>query len=259
MTEPFSDRVKAPIQQWWRNPLQGAVERVLLVERDDLVFVGEQNVDMMLDQIEKVGAVAIDAERVRQTQRDQASGLMGNPRGLAEGLLGRRPIPQIAFQVGHPRRLDRCLVDVGGSQLGACAEKGLHRAVRVGCHENQAAPGWCAAVGGFRREADAERGDVMAEDRAELVVADLADERPFAAERGESGDGVGRRAAGDRDRWTHLVVERSGRIGVDQGHRPPVEAEALDDVVVGMADHVDNRIADPDNVVMGRRHWRGAP
>ena len=59
---------------------------------------------------------------------------------------------------------------------------------------------------------------VVAEDAAELVVADLADEGGLAAQAGDADGGVGGRAAGDLDRRAHGRVELLGPLGVDQGH-----------------------------------------
>ena len=55
-----------------------------LVERADLRLVGEQDVDMAVDQIAKRGAMALDAERVGQAQRHPAAGGVGDGGGLGE-------------------------------------------------------------------------------------------------------------------------------------------------------------------------------
>ena len=44
------------------DPLQRVVEVVDLVERRDLGFVGEQDVDLVLDELEELVAVPVDAE-----------------------------------------------------------------------------------------------------------------------------------------------------------------------------------------------------
>jgi len=95
-----------------------------------------------------------------------------------------------------------------------------------------------------------------AEDGAELVVADLADEGAAAAERGQRGDGVGRGAPGYLDRRAHPAVEPGRRLGIDQRHGAAVEPKLLDDRVVGMGDDVDDGIADAYDIMVDRRHRR---
>ena len=63
-------------------------------------LVGEDQVDGALaHQIEKLVAVAIDAERIRQRQRHLAAGAVRDGRGLHEGFLGALGIPEIAFEI----------------------------------------------------------------------------------------------------------------------------------------------------------------
>ncbi len=52
----------------------GLREIVRLVQRADLGLVGEQDIDLAHDQLAERGAVAIDAKRVGQAQRDPPSG-----------------------------------------------------------------------------------------------------------------------------------------------------------------------------------------
>ena len=91
----------------------------------------------------------------------------------------------------------------------------------------------------------------MAERAAELIVLDLADERPAPAEARKPDDGIGRRAAGDFDRRTHRVVNQLGARLVDQRHGAFVHALFEQEVFLGAGDHIDDRIADAENVVTG--------
>ena len=97
-----------------------------LVEAVQLALVGEDEIDRAgADEIEEFGAIAVDAERVRQRQRDVALGVMRDLGRLEEGLLGVRRVPQIALEIddlraprwrrrryrsdaGPARRRDRC-------------------------------------------------------------------------------------------------------------------------------------------------------
>ena len=53
--------------------LQGRVEIINLVERGDFLFVGEQDIDLVFDQIEEFVAPTLDAKRIRQAERDLAA------------------------------------------------------------------------------------------------------------------------------------------------------------------------------------------
>jgi hypothetical protein len=87
---------------------------------------------------------------------------------------------------------------------------------------------------------------------AELVVAHLAQVLRGAAERGDPDDRVRRRPAGDLDGGAHRVVDL-GRTGlIDQRHRALRHPQAIDEVVALVADHVDEGVADPDHVELGR-------
>ncbi len=65
-------------------------------------LVGEYQIDRAVaHQVEKFAAIAIHAKGIRQGQRDLASRLMGDCRGLDEGVLGAFRIPEIAFKINH--------------------------------------------------------------------------------------------------------------------------------------------------------------
>ena len=225
-----------------------------LVERADLGFVGEEDVDMSVDEVAKRLAMAPDAERVGEAERHLAPGGMGDRRGLAKRLLRLRRVEQIAFEIGDLAGDDHVGVDVGGPEFGAGAEIGVHRALPVGGDEDQAARRARAARRRRRIEAYADRGDVVAVDLPQEVVAHLADIGAGAAERGEAGHRVADRAARDLDRRPHHLVERLGARRVDQGHRPLDERLTREKRLFGMGDHVDNRIADADDVETGLGH-----
>ena len=97
-TEPCAPRVSAAISQCASTPLGRLVEVVDLVEHRDLVLVGEQHVDVGLDQLEELGAVALDAERIGERERDPAAGLARERRGRGGSRPSRRPRPR-----GSPR------------------------------------------------------------------------------------------------------------------------------------------------------------
>jgi hypothetical protein len=94
----------------------------------------------------------------------------------------------------------------------------------------------------------------VGEDAAEPVLLHLAHERRPRPETRHPHDGVGGRAARDFNRRAHGVVDR-GRPGlVDQRHGALAHAMPDQEVVLGARDHVDNGIANADNVGAKRVH-----
>ena len=57
--------------------------------------------------------MAVDAERIRQRQRDLPTGRVRRRGGATERRLRRRRIEQIAFQIRHRGSGDQSLVDIG--------------------------------------------------------------------------------------------------------------------------------------------------
>ena len=130
------------------------------------------------------------------------------------------------------------------------AEIGAHRPGCIGSDDDQAASGRGSLVGADHAEVDPERTDVVAEDPAQLVVAHLADEAGRAAEGRNAGHGVGRRPARGLRSRAHGRVELDGAFVVDERHGATRQTELLDEIVLFGADHVDDGIADADDVVL---------
>ena len=100
------------------------------------------------------------------------------------------------------------------------AEERVHGALRVGRHQDEAARRARAPPLQRRRlVAHAHRAQIVREDLAQLVVADLADIGALAAERGEAGDRVRRPSRRtSRCRGPMQRIERLGARRVDQRH-----------------------------------------
>jgi hypothetical protein len=141
-----------------------------------------------------------------------------------------------------------CVVDVGGPELARCAEIGAHRPVGVRRDDDQASAGGGAVRRGGCGVFDAGGPDVVPENLAELIVAHAADEPGAPAERRDPDESVGRRAARHLGRGSHRRVDRLGAGGVDEGHRAAGEPVGLDELVALVAEHVDERVADADDV-----------
>jgi hypothetical protein len=131
--------------------LQRVVEGVDLVQRRDLDLVREQHVDVLLDQLEELGAVAVDAEAVRQCERDAVPSVVRDSCRQAECVLGFGLVPQVALEEQHLGATDELVVEIRRTELGGCAEERVERALGVGRHDDQAAAGRLAAIGRRRR------------------------------------------------------------------------------------------------------------
>src|SRR3984893_5472384 len=157
------------------DALQRVVEVVEVVQRADLLLVREQHLDGVLDEVEKLVTMAMNAEWVGEGERDPAARAVRNRGRLPERVLGRRLIEQVALEVGDLGPCDERLVDVVRLQVTGHAEKCAHRAFGVGSDDDVAAAGRTTAVGARRTEAHAERLQVVREHPTELVGADLPD------------------------------------------------------------------------------------
>jgi hypothetical protein len=210
----------------------------------------------MRDQVGELGAPAVDAEGVRERERDLAAVAVGELRRLQAGRLGARPVPQIALEVDDPGRGDLGFVDVVGTELDAGAEIGRHGSLGVPGDENQAAGGRRPVLERRGLETDAGGADVMPEDLAQLIVLDLADVSGPGAERGERRHGVGAGAPRHLDRRSHALVELDHSRLVDQSHGAFGEIQALQRAVVRLGDDVDDRIAETEHMVGGGKRER---
>ena len=160
-----------------RKPVQSAVEVGRTGKKHCLVLIGEEDVDHpALDHPEHAFLAAGDAEAFRQSEGDGSTGLVRDLGGAQHRLAWPLGSPQIAFEEGDRGGADQLLVEALRRQLVAGARAGVHRPLRVGRDQDQAAPGRRAFLERRRFEPHAERVHVVRENLAELVVGDLADE-----------------------------------------------------------------------------------
>jgi len=152
------------------------------VQSGDLGLVGEQEVDVVGDQIQEVVAVAFDAEAVRQGHRDRPAGVVSDGGRPTEGLLRVGSIEQVALEVQHRSRRHDVCIDVVGSEEHRRPQIGVHRALSVGGDEDQAAPRRRPVGRGRGGVGDPGGDHVMGEHRPELIVSHPSDEMGAAAE-----------------------------------------------------------------------------
>ena len=219
------------------------------------MLIGEDDIHGLLaNEVEKLIAIAIDAEGIGQGQRHLATGGMGDGRRLHEGLLGRWRIPQIAFEIGDGGGLHGRLIHIIAGEILAGTEIGVHGALAIGRHQHEAARGGGAILGGGGGEMHAHGANVVGEGVARIVSAHLADEGRFGAEGGEAHNGVGRRTAGDHRARAHGLIEAEGARLVDQHHAALVEVFAAEKIIFRAGDHIHDRIAQAQNVILPVGH-----
>ncbi len=86
--------------------LQRRFETFHLEQSFGLFLIGEQDVDVGLHQLQEFRAIASDAERIGERERDPPSGALRRGDGFADGGLGARIVPHIAFDIEHGSRRD---------------------------------------------------------------------------------------------------------------------------------------------------------
>ena len=145
-------------------------------------------------------------------------------------------------------------VDIGRRQVLRGAEIGVHGALAVRRHQDVGAAGGGAVRRGLGFERDAGGADIVGIEPADLVVLDLADIGGARAEIGDADDGVGRRTAGHFRGRAHVLVDRGGARLVDQRHAALGHAVAAEKGFIGLHQDVENRIADPENVIFCVSH-----
>src|SRR5882757_3915048 len=220
-----------------------------------LGLVGEHQVDRaLLHQIDKFVAIAIDAERIRQGQRDLAAGVVRDLRGLHEGLLGVLRIPEIAFEIDDLRACDIGRIDIAGHEVLRRAEIGVHGALAILRHQDVGAAGGRPLRGRPGFERDAGGADIVGVHPPDLVVLDLSDIGRARPQARNPDDGIGGRATRHLGRRAHVAVDRSRPRLVDQRHAALGHAVAGEEAFVGLNQHVENRVTDAENVVFCVSH-----
>ena len=183
---------------------------------------------------------------------------MGDSGGGAEGGLGRRWVEQIAFQINNPRAGNGGLVQISLPKGHAGAKEGVHGALAIRAHQNQATCGGRTA--GQRRgwEMDAGGGDVVAEHLAQPIIRDFPKIADLRAKPGCHRAGIGRRPAAAFNPRAHGGVNRLGLVGADQRHAALGHAVFGQEAVLGTGQHIHNGIADAKNIKAGGGHGLGS-
>ena len=135
-----------------------------------------------------------------------------------------------------------------GRERGAIPEIGLHRALAVRRNQNVAACGRRSTFRGLEPHIHAERLHVVDEDAAELIVEHAPDVRGAAAEIGDPRNGVRDGAAGHLRGRPHLPVKLLSALLIDEHHGAPRYADAREELIVDMRQHINNSVADSEDL-----------
>ncbi len=213
------------------------------------MLVGKEDVDQpLVDELHEIIPMPINDEAIWQREGNLAARpFRGIDRG-AHGSTRLFRIPQIAFQIEDRRRTDQVEIKRWFRQKLRCAQKGVHRALSVRRHQDQAARGGHLAPHRWRVIADTEGAHIMGEHIAQLVVTHLPDEGAALAQCREASQRVRRWSAADLLTRAHIGIERLGRLRVDQLHAALGQRMFGKECVIAGSKHVDNGIADRDNI-----------
>ena len=148
------------------------------------------------------------------------------------------------------------LVEVGRTQQAGHPEVGVHRPLGIGRDDDDAPARGNVGGRGSWPERHPDGVEVVAENGAEIVAADLADVGGPTTEAGDPAHRVGRRSAAHLHRRPKGAVQLDGPIGVDQRHRALDEPVVDEEAFAGVGDDVDEGVADPDDLVAGRARRR---
>ncbi len=224
------------------------VKRFRLVERQQLGLVAEQQVDLVVDEREKVVTVTIDTKRVGERERHHSGGTVGDSGGVPKCLLGLGPVVQVTLHIEHLTGGHDDVIDITHAEQARCAEVGVHGAFGVRRDDDDATPGRdrIAVIAGLELHSDREQ--VVAEHLAELIVADLADIRRGPTETSDPTHRVGGRSATHFDGRSECAIQLERPIGVDQIHPALHQAVFIEERVGGMGNHVDKRISDANDI-----------
>ena len=190
----------------------------------------------------------MDAEAVGQGHRHFAAVFMGDAGAFADRVLGKRRVPEIAFEIGDSRVGNHGGLDIARSELDAGAEIGVHRALAVFGHEDHRARGRRMRIERLRFEMHALCTDVVGKDLSELVVGDLAEIGGPAAEAGDTRRRIAGAAAGGFKRRPHARIEQLCPLRIDQVHRTLDDAVVDKKRIVAAGDDIHDRIADREHV-----------
>ena len=206
------------------------VEAIGLGPSQSFFLIAEQMVDTITENLCQIVPEELHHAGIGQADRRLHTGGLGQ---LAAGDGGRhaaRRRRKIAFGIEVAGLAECLLVDLAQPELGGDAEKGVHGALGVWCHQYQAAARVPWLFRGSRIAVGHHAGGAEVAEKIPtyLVFGNSAGVERFAAEALHSNDGVGRRPAAHALRLMVLQVvdQRREAFFVHQSHVPLGDAVA---------------------------------
>lgn len=232
----------------------GFVEVSRLIERKEFLFIGKENINMVLHKMQEAFTVAVDTEAVRQRQRDEATGGFRNLGCVNKRGLGVVLVEKITFKIEDLPRPDHILVNIILREQDRCTKERVHAPCAVVIDEDDAASGSRSAVQRMRRKGHPRARQFRTELSPQIVIRGFADVSCAAAKARNASYRV--RAAATRcdDRVLRLSGQRVSAGLIDQIHRILLDAPLLKKSVICAREDVNDRIAQTDNVKTGGSH-----
>src|SRR5580658_4846033 len=160
--------------------------------------------------------VAVDAELVRERKAYPLSGGVSDLGRVMERLLAMRLVIEIALEVRDLCTLYEVGIDIGNGEADAGTQVGVHRALRVGGHQDQT-PGRSRPVSCRNGTENGSRPRYVAPKRvAQFIIADFADVARGAAHLGNPRHRVAGRSTGGYGTRSHGPVDVLGPLLVDE-------------------------------------------
>ena len=198
--------------------------------------------------------VSLHTEGVRQCKRHLATRFVGVLGRHAKRLLGVVLVEEVSLEQHPFGTLHGIPGDVARAQHRTRPEVGIHGALAVRGHHDDAASRGKTVVFGCREERHPRIVEVARKHPTEIVVGDLADEAGAPTQTGQSVTGVGNRATAGHHIWGNLRAQERRALVVNQHHGRLREVVLGKEVLVHRRDDVHHGIADGDGVQRGRFH-----
>lgn len=226
----------------------GCFEIVDFVERQQFLFVPEQDVDFVFDQRTEIGPMTVHTETVRQAEGHLSIRVVCDTGSAPECQLGIVAIEEIALHVEDLSGGHEIGIDITGFHERRHAQIGVHRALRIGSHHDDATTRWYSVELVPRSKMHSNGTKVVTEDVAEIVVTNFADVCRSTTETGDATHGVRSRSSAHFDGSAEFSIQVKRPIGIDESHRTLHQFLMMDEVLVRVGDHVHQSISDSDDI-----------
>ncbi len=204
---------------------------------------------MIADQNAKRIPVALNTKRIRQRHRNFATRRFARLYRLGKSRNTVRPVKTIAFKVNPVSITHLFYINIIRPQKFRHAQIGVHRALMIWADHHCATAGfggviiWCKRSFKYR----ALRTQIMGENLSQLVVFYFANIGCCHAKGCQTGNCIGRRAAGYFHAWPDMFIQNTGALTVDQGHNAFFNAVSSQKFILDMGQDIHHGVANTNN------------